>query len=115
MARRSRAYQYLAYVDQCAIGQSRFLFRDRQQSARLNLERQCFIGGRRSAAGRAVYQHFSPAKAAPGSILNISGFNFSPVAASNVVYFGACANVLTASATNFDGDCAGGGDLAPPA
>ena len=58
---------------------------------------------------------FSPAKAAPGSILNISGFNFSPVAASNVVYFGAVrANVLTASATNLTVTVPVGATFAPP-
>lgn len=44
---------------------------------------------------------FSPNPAVPGAFMTISGTNFSPVATSNIVYFGAVqATVLSASETN---------------
>ena len=44
---------------------------------------------------------FSPATAFPGATVTIFGTNFSPVAGSNIVYFGSVqAAVLSASATN---------------
>jgi hypothetical protein len=48
-----------------------------------------------------VITGFSPASATIGTVVTISGTNFSPVAASNIVYFGAVqAAVTVASVTN---------------
>jgi subtilase family serine protease len=48
-----------------------------------------------------VITSFNPSLGATGTVVNISGLNFSPIASSNIVYFGAVqATVSNASPTN---------------
>ena len=48
-----------------------------------------------------VITSFSPVMGAPGTVVNVSGFNFSPIASNNIVYFGAVQAVVSnASPTN---------------
>lgn len=47
-----------------------------------------------------VINSFTPLTGAPGTLVTISGSNFSPIASGNIVYFGAVrASVISASAT----------------
>jgi FG-GAP-like repeat/IPT/TIG domain/Immunoglobulin I-set domain/FG-GAP repeat len=46
-----------------------------------------------------VITSFSPASAFTGSIVVISGLNFSPIASNNIVYFGAVRATVTAAST----------------
>lgn len=62
-----------------------------------------------------VIVSFQPAVASPGSVVNISGRNFSSVASNNVVYFGATrALVVGGTTTNLQVIVPSGATYAPP-
>ena len=66
-------------------------------------------------AGVPVITSFTPATAIPGGQVVLAGQNFSPVAASNIVYFGATkATVLTASSNQLVVSVPSGATFAPP-
>ena len=74
-----------------------------------------FLGVSLHALGQVpVIGSFTPIKARVGDTVHLTGTNFSPVAASNVVYFGAARGTISAaSATNLDVVVPAGATYAP--
>ena len=61
----------------------------------------CLTSNAVASTGVPAIFNFAPASGTNGAVLIISGVNFSPIAASNIVYFGAVqANILAASPTS---------------
>ena len=75
---------------------------------------QVYGGGGSFTSGPPAIYNFSPAAATNGAVVAIVGTNFSPTAASNIVYFGAVqASVLSASANSLTVTVPPGATFAP--
>jgi gliding motility-associated-like protein len=76
------------------------LFRAARMMARQIFFLAFLLTGSTFVAAQPVINSFSPSSATVGATITINGNNFNPVAANNIVYFGAVrANVVSATAT----------------